>query len=84
MIGKCTLEGDEKRAPKASYSFMRFNLLQKLNHLQIKENGVKRSLTLEERQKLEKLAWQSPTLTYDRLRKELGRREIERFNDLIY
>lgn len=84
MIGKCTLEGDEKRAPKASYSFMRFNLLQKLNHLQIKENGLKRSLTLEERQKLEKLAWQSPTLTYDRLRKELGLREIERFNDLIY
>lgn len=84
MIGKCTLDEKEKRAPKASYSFMRFNLLQKLNHMQIKENGVKRSLTMEERQKLEKLAWQSPILTYARLRKELNLRETERFNDLIY
>lgn len=84
MIGKCTLDEQEKRAPKASYSFMRFNLLQKLSHMQIKENGLKRSLTLEERKKLEQLAWQSPSLDYSRLRKELGLHDTERFNDLIY
>lgn len=86
MVGECTLEREskEKRAPKASYSFMRFSLLQKLNHMQVIENGEKRSLTTEERQQLEKLAWKSPSLNYARLRKELGLRETERFNDLYY
>ncbi|SHK47835.1 CRISPR-associated endonuclease Csn1 [Selenomonas ruminantium] len=86
MIGLCTLERDakEKRAPKASYSFMRFSLLQKLNHMKIKENGGRRGLTAEERQCLEKLAWKSPSLNYARLRKELELRDTELFNDLFY
>ena len=84
MIGECTLEKGEKRAPKASYSFMRFTLLQKLNNLQIVEDGLKRSLTKDERLCLENLAWQSPSLTYSRLRKELNLPESARFNDLLY
>lgn len=86
MIGTCTLEraAGEKRAPKASYSFMRFSLLEKLSHIRITANGATRSLTDEERQQLEQLAWQSPSLTYAHLRKALGLHETERFNDLYY
>lgn len=86
MIGVCTLEraNGEKRAPKASYSFMRFSLLEKLSHIRLTANGTTRSLTDEERSRLEQLAWQSPSLTYAHLRKALGLQETERFNDLYY
>ncbi|WP_037371887.1 type II CRISPR RNA-guided endonuclease Cas9 [Selenomonas sp. AE3005] len=86
MIGVCTLEraAGEKRAPKASFSFMRFTLLEKLSHIRITANGITRSLTNEERRQLEQLAWQSPSLTYAHLRKALGLQESERFNDLYY
>lgn len=44
MIGQCTFEDGEKRAPKASYSFMRFNLLQKVNHIRIKSSSATRAI----------------------------------------
>ncbi|MCC8016691.1 MAG: hypothetical protein LIO43_04940 [Clostridiales bacterium] len=37
MIGKCTFIKDEKRAPKASFSFQLFSLLQAINSIKISD-----------------------------------------------
>ncbi len=85
MIGSCSLEPKEKRAPKASYSFMRFSLLQKINHLRLKDaKGEERPLTDEERAAVEALAWKSPSLTYGAIRKALSLPDELRFTDLYY
>ena len=85
MIGTCSLEPPEKRAPKASYSFMRFSLLQKINHLRLKDaKGEERPLTDEERAAVEALAWKSASLTYGAIRKALSLPDELRFNDLYY
>ncbi len=85
MIGSCSLEPSEKRAPKASYSFMRFSLLQKLSHLRLKTTkGEERSLTAEEKDKVEDLAWRSASFSYAAIRKALSLPEEWRFTDLYY
>ncbi|MDY6296440.1 MAG: type II CRISPR RNA-guided endonuclease Cas9 [Schwartzia succinivorans] len=85
MIGNCSLEPSEKRAPKASYSFMRFALLQKINHLRLKKaKGEERFLTDEERAAVEELAWKTASLTYGAVRKALSLSDEWRFTDLYY
>ena len=84
MIGKCTLEEEELRAPKASYSFMRFNLLQKLSHIRIRGKVGERALTEEEIKRLESLAWSNASLNYGHFRKELGLADTDRFADVYY
>lgn len=50
LIGQCTFEKNEKRTPKACYSFERFMWLQKLNNIRLYEPGAKRrELTVEEK-----------------------------------
>lgn len=85
MIGKCTFEKEQFRAPKAAYSFQLFNLLQKINSLQI-ENiaGVSRKLNKEERKKLLELAHKKSDLRYSDLRKLLDLSSDESFNSLTY
>jgi CRISPR-associated endonuclease Csn1 len=48
MIGKCSLETDEPRAPRASYSFELFRLAQDLAHVVLNTKGELRSLTAKE------------------------------------
>lgn len=72
MIGKCTLEKDEPRAPKASYSFEYCTLLQKINSIKIEDGQIKRQLTKEERSKLIALFHKSENITYKKVRKELN------------
>lgn len=84
MIGKCTLEDEELRAPKASYSFMRFNLLQKLSHIRIRGKAGERALTKDEIKRLEALAWSNANLNYGHFRKELGLADTDRFADVFY
>lgn len=80
MIGFCTLEPDEKRAPKAAFSFEYFNLLTKVNSLKIFSGDGKHTLNDEERQRLIRLAFDKNALTYSSLRKALDLSENERFN----
>ena len=80
MIGKCTLEQDEKRAPKASYSFEYFNLLTKINSIKILSADGKRALNNEERQRLIRLAFAKKSISYASLRKEINLSNAERFN----
>ena len=80
MIGKCTLEPEEKRAAKAAYSFEYFNLLTKVNSIKILSVDDKRTLNNDERQRIIKLAFAKKTFSYASLRKELKLSDSERFN----
>lgn len=93
MLGKCTFEREEYRAPKSTYTFEYFKLLQDLNHIKIIQYELKqdneivqtvRTLTEEERKKLIELAKKTPTLNYYKIRKEIKLKENERFNMCRY
>lgn len=84
MIGKCTFEKTEYRAPKASYRAERFVWLGKLNNLKISFSGETRSLTNQERQQLINLPYTKSKLTFKQVRKELALPEHARFNLLSY
>ena len=83
-IGPCTLLPDEKRAFKNTYSFERFTLLQKINHIRVQESGQTRALSDEERQKVIDLAYRVETVPYARIRKELKWPQEIRFTDVRY
>lgn len=52
LVGFCTFEHGEKRAPKAAFSSERFIWLGKLNNLRLIYPGEQRSLTPEERSQI--------------------------------
>lgn len=83
-IGPCTLLPEEKRAFKNTYSFERFTLLQKINHIRVQESGQTRALSDEERQKVIDLAYRVETVPYARIRKELKWPQEIRFTDVRY
>lgn len=93
MLGNCTFEKEEKRAPKATYTFEYFKFLQTLNHIKIetvhiKEDGTinkeKRELTQDEKQKIKELVFSKVTVTYYDVRKVLQLEHIQRFNMFTY
>lgn len=81
-IGKCTLCPEEKRAPRAAYSFELFSLLQKVNHIRLLKGGESRPLTGEERNKLVALCHSKPSPSYAEIRKTLNIAHGEHFNDI--
>lgn len=83
-IGPCTLLPEEKRAFKNTYSFERFTLLQKINHIRVQESGQTRALSDKERQKVIDLAYRVETVPYARIRKELKWPQEIRFTDVRY
>lgn len=92
LLGKCTFE-DEKRAPKATYTFEYFKLLQTLNHIKIikiyfddakTKYTEKRNLTAEEKEKIKSLIKSKSKVTYADIRKEFSLSNYERFNLLTY
>jgi len=84
MVGKCTFEPTEYRAPKASYSAERFVWLTKLNNLRISGLGEVRALNEGERQILRDFPFAQAKLTYKQVRQRLGLAEHDRFNNLAY
>lgn len=90
MIGNCTFEDGkndrppQKRAPKASYAFMAFNLWQKINHIRVNSKGIERSLETEEKNKIAGLAWTKENITYHDLRQITGLDEETRFSGVTY
>nr|WP_317400003.1 type II CRISPR RNA-guided endonuclease Cas9 [uncultured Gemmiger sp.] len=84
QIGLCTLLPKENRAFKNTYSFERFTLLQKINHIRIQESGQTRALSDEEREKIMDLAYRVETVPYTRIRKELKWPQEIRFADVRY
>lgn len=84
-VGPCALEGkSERRAPKATFAFEYFTLLQKINHIRIAENGVTRILTAEERQELLSACYRTDKLDFARIRKLLALPGEARFNMVRY
>ena len=84
MVGKCTFEPTEYRAPKASYSAQRFVWLTKLNNLRISEPGTVRALHEGERQILRNLPFTLAKFTYKQVRQKLDLPEQVRFSNLSY
>ena len=80
MVGSCTLEPDEKRAAKATFSFEYFNLLTKVNSIKVVSSAGKRSLNEDERKRVIKLAFAKNAISYASIRKELNLGDGERFN----
>lgn len=85
MIGNCSLIEGEKRASKASYSFQLFTLWQNINHIKIvDEFGKSTALSDTQRRSLFELCHKSPSVTYQKIRKELNIAPGYCFNSLTY
>ncbi|MCB1736151.1 MAG: type II CRISPR RNA-guided endonuclease Cas9 [Gammaproteobacteria bacterium] len=84
MVGRCTFEPDEFRAPKASISFERFIWLQKLNNLRVGAPGDMHPLSPNDRQTLIQLPFEQASLKYQQVRAKLGIPPDHRFNSLNY
>ena len=80
LVGKCTFECEEIRAPKASYTFEYFNLLSKINTVKIVSENNTRCLTEEQRTIIKNLAFSQKDLSYKSLRKALKLKDNELFN----
>ncbi|MFY9314251.1 MAG: type II CRISPR RNA-guided endonuclease Cas9 [Burkholderiales bacterium] len=72
LIGRCTFEPDEYRAPKRGWSAERFVWLSKLNTVTVVQSGERRSLTDGERQAAIDLPYRRAKVTYRQLRKAIG------------
>lgn len=82
MVGNCTFEKDEKRAPKASYSFEVFRLASDLSHLvfiprdtskrQARRENLEIRLSPEQISKVIDLAKNQKSLTYKKVRSTAG------------
>lgn len=82
MVGKCTFEDGEKRAPKASYSFEVFRLASDLSHLvfiprdaskrQAKRDNLEIRLSPEQISKVIDVAKSQNNLTYKKVRSTAG------------
>lgn len=84
MLGKCTFEKEEYRAPKNSYTFERFTLLQKVNNLRIKTDEEEIALSQEEKEQIIKMAYEQTEVKYSQIRKRLKLPLNARFKDLNY
>lgn len=82
LVGTCTFEIGEKRAPKFSYSAELFVLWSKLNNTKIKDRaGNERPLTQDEKNQLAVLAHKnSGGVSYKQARREIDLLDDERFN----
>ncbi|MBM4125276.1 MAG: type II CRISPR RNA-guided endonuclease Cas9 [Nitrospira sp.] len=76
LLGSCTFEPGEYRAPKRCYSAERFVWLSKLNNLKLFDDGAWRPLNESERSILRELPFSGKTekITYKTLRRELQQR----------
>lgn len=84
MVGRCTFEPTEYRAPKASYTAERFVWLTKLNNLRISGVGTTYGLTEDQREVLIDLPFKQAKLTYKQVRKKLNLPNEVRFAGLDY
>lgn len=84
MVGLCTFEQGEFRAPKASHTAERFVWLTKLNNLRLSGMGETRALSDDERATLMQMPFTQAKLTYKQVRNALDLSEHERFIGLRY
>lgn len=84
-VGFCTLEREEKRAPKAAYTAEYFNVLQKINHTRIiSEFGEYRDFKSEEKEVLLNEVHIRKALTYAQVKAKLKLNATDTFSTLNY
>lgn len=85
MVGKCTLEKEEKRAAKACYTSERFVLLQKINNLTVIDSaGESRRLNPEQREDVLQLIYGQKDVKFAAVRKKLNLSNLYTFKELNY
>lgn len=85
MIGYCTFEREEKRAAKSTWTFERFLLLEKVNHLRWSCSGTKPQMpSQDQREAIIKEAYKTKDVTYKKVRKILNLEDDARFHGLHY
>jgi len=84
MLGHCTFEKEEYRAPKNSYTFERFNLLQKVNNLRVDINGEKVDISQDKKEQIVKMAYEKAEIKYTQLRNLLELPIEAKFSGLNY
>lgn len=85
MVGYCSFEPKEKRAPKEAPSAELFVALSKINHFSVFEGGVKRFLTTDEKKQLLSLLYETENVKYSSIRKKLfSKKEGIKFADVDY
>ncbi len=75
-VGNCTFIENEKRAPKASFTFEYFSALSKINSLKIGDE----TLTIEQKQQLIEIIKTQKELKFDKIRKLFAIPEEKLFN----
>lgn len=83
-VGQCTFEEGEFRAAKASYSCEYFTLLEKINHLRLVSDSVSAALDSSQRDALIKLAHNTESVDFSKIRKTLALEDSVRFNIVRY
>ncbi|MFO0703827.1 MAG: type II CRISPR RNA-guided endonuclease Cas9 [Patescibacteria group bacterium] len=87
MVGKCTLEPNEYRAPRNSITFEKFQLLQSLRNLKLYEKSAGReefSLDDADIKKIFDKGFEHSKLTYAHIRKILSLPETTRYSRFKY
>lgn len=85
MLGKCTLDPSQKRAPRESYAGVMFRLQQSLNNITIiHANNEKTPLTEEQRKVAAEKALSVDKFTYTHLRKCIRLERGDKFKGLSY
>ncbi len=83
-VGDCSFEPSEKRAPKASYTFEYFRMLQSINHLRIVCGGYERELSGDEKKILREKCLYQEKVSYVQVRKWLSLPSDAYFGGLKY
>lgn len=87
MVGYCTFEKDQKRAPRQSYSAELFTALGKINNIILKPREAdadERSLTQDEREKTLALCHENAKVTFKQMRNEINLSDNWLFNLVDY
>lgn len=84
MVGYCSFEKDEKRAPKNAPSAELFVALSKINNLTVYEDNEKRFLDSDERLNLLQLLKTTQKVKYSAISKKVFKGKEIKFSDLNY
>ncbi len=84
MVGNCTFEKGEKRAPKEAPSSEIFIALGKINNLSIYENGQKRFLSSKERTDLFELLKNTQKVKYQTISQKIFQKQRIQFANVNY
>ena len=83
MVGYCTLEKNEKRAPKEAPSSELFVALSKINNMSINDNGTIRFVNSDEKDKIINLLRTTKTVKYKTLSSKVFAENVQ-FRDIDY